>query len=236
MIIRRRLLPALAAVLALPLLGSAITAPSAFGAPLPETSVAAQTADAEGNPLRMWYTTPVSDWESQALVQGNGTTGLMAFGNPGRDRLHFNEKTLWRGGPANGRTYLGGNKATAITPQQLETYRQALDNKATNVFGLPATGTTGANRQLTNLMFGTTGGMGMYQDFGDLYLDFAAAGITDASATNYVRDLDMNTAVSTVNFDHDGVHYQREYFVSYPDEVAVVRLSASQPGKLSFTT
>jgi len=236
MIIRRRLLPALAAVLALPLLGSAIAAPSAFGAPLPETSVAAQTADAEGNPLRMWYTTPVSDWESQALVQGNGTTGLMAFGNPGRDRLHFNEKTLWRGGPANGRTYLGGNKATAITPQQLETYRQALDNKATNVFGLPATGTTGANRQLTNLMFGTTGGMGMYQDFGDLYLDFAAAGITDASATNYVRDLDMNTAVSTVNFDHDGVHYQREYFVSYPDEVAVVRLSASQPGKLSFTT
>jgi len=50
------------------------------------------------------------------------------------------------------------------------------------------------------------------------------------------HDLDMNTAVSTVNFDHDGVHYQREYFVSYPDEVAVVRLSASQPGKLSFTT
>lgn len=76
----------------------------------------------------------------------------------------------------------------------------------------------------------------MYQDFGDLYLDFSATGITDASASNYVRDLDMSTAVSTVNFDHGGVHYQREYFVSYPDQVAVVRLSASGPGKLTFTT
>ncbi|MFB9571387.1 glycoside hydrolase family 95 protein [Streptomyces yanii] len=214
---------------------SAITAPGALGAPLNQTAATAQLADSKGKSLRMWYTTPVSDWENQALVQGNGTTGLMAFGNPGRDRLHFNEKTLWRGGPANGRTYLGGNKATAITPQQLNNYRLALDNKATNVFGLPPTGAGGANPQLTSLMFGDTGGMGMYQDFGDLYLDFSATGITDASASNYVRDLDMSTAVSTVNFDHGGVHYQREYFVSHPDQVAVVRLSASEPGKLTFT-
>ncbi|MFF2389150.1 glycoside hydrolase N-terminal domain-containing protein [Agromyces sp. NPDC058104] len=236
MFLRSRVLPALAALIALPLLGSAITAPSAFGSPMNESSAPAQAAESNGDALRMWYTAPVSDWENQALVQGNGTTGLMAFGNPGRERLHFNEKTLWRGGPAAGRTYLGGNKATALTPEQLETYRQALDNKATNVFGLPATGTTGANRQLTNLMFGNTGGMGMYQDFGDLYLDFGAAGITDDSASNYVRDLDLTTAVSSVNFDHDGVHYEREYFVSYPDQVAVVRLTASEPGKLSFTT
>ena len=241
MVNRTKLLPALAALLALPLLGSAIHAPSALGATLNETAATAQIAGTElpgsdGNPLRMWYTTPVSDWENQALVQGNGSTGLMAFGSPGRDRLHFNEKTLWRGGPANGRTYLGGNKATALTPEQLDTYRHALDDKTTNVFGLPATGTNGANRQLTNLMFGNTGGMGMYQDFGDLYLDFSAAGITDASASNYVRDLDMSTAVSSVNFDHDGVHYEREYFVSYPDQVAVVRLSASEPGELTFTT
>ncbi|MFU8855222.1 glycoside hydrolase N-terminal domain-containing protein, partial [Micromonospora sp. SL1-18] len=92
-----------------------------------QTAATAQLASSNGNPLRVRYTAPVFDWENQALVQGNGTTGLMAFGNPGRDRLHFNEKTLWRDGPANGRTYLGGNKATAITPQQLNTYRLALD-------------------------------------------------------------------------------------------------------------
>ncbi|UOQ91090.1 glycoside hydrolase N-terminal domain-containing protein [Agromyces endophyticus] len=221
--------------MALPLLATTVIATGASGAPLTDVPSVVRTADAGGSPLRMWYTTPVSDWESQALVQGNGTTGLMAFGNPARERLHFNEKTLWRGGPTAGRTYLGGNKATAITPQQLDDYRRALDDKSTDVFGLPATGATGANRRLTDLMFGNTGGMGMYQDFGDLQLDFTAAGITDGSASNYVRDLDLETAVSTVNFDHDSVHFEREYFVSYPDQVAVVRLTASEPGSLSFT-
>src|SRR5699024_2693746 len=35
---------------------------------------------------------------------------------------------------------------------------------------------------------------------------------------------------------HDGVAHRREYFVSHPDQVAVVRLTASEPGSLSFTT
>ncbi|WP_157009298.1 glycosyl hydrolase family 95 catalytic domain-containing protein [Agromyces laixinhei] len=238
MVISRKLLPTIAVALALALLGSLMQAPVALAAMTGSTAVTARIVDgglpvSDGNPLRMWYTSPVSDWENQALVQGNGTTGLMAFGSPGRDRLHFNEKTLWTGGPADGRTYLGGNKASALTPEQLNTYRLALDDKSTEVFGLaPST----ANSQLTDLMFGKTGGMGMYQDFGDAYLDFSAAGITDDSVSNYVRDLDLSTAVSSVNFDHDGVHYEREYFVSYPDQVAVVRLSASEPGRLSFTT
>lgn len=190
----------------------------------------------DGNALRMWYTKPVVNWENDALVQGNGSTGLMAFGQPSKDRLHVNEKTLWRGGPAAGRNYIGGNRATAVTPEQLESYREALDDKSAYVFGLPATGTGGANQQLTNLMFGNGTGMGQYQDFGDISLDFAVAGIVDTAVTNYVRDLDLRTGVSSVNFDHGGVHYEREYFVSYPDQVAVVRLRASEAGKLSFTT
>ncbi|WP_218279204.1 glycoside hydrolase family 95 protein [Knoellia remsis] len=195
----------------------------------------APTRDADDS-LRLWYEKPVANWENDALVQGNGTTGLMAFGNPGKERLHVNEKTLWRGGPAPGRDYIGGNRKVGVTPQQLETYRRALDDKSRYVFGLPATGPTGANAQLTGLMFGDGVGMGQYQDFGDISLDFAASGITDATATGYTRDLDLNTAVSTVRFQHNGIRYTREYFVSYPDQVAVVRLSADNPGALSFTT
>jgi len=37
-----------------------------------------------------------------------------------------------------------------------------------------------------------------------------------------------------VTFEHGGVKYKREYFVSYPDQLAVVRLTTSEPGKLSF--
>ncbi|GAB3533720.1 hypothetical protein GCM10027403_08210 [Arthrobacter tecti] len=220
----------LTAAIVVPLLSVAPPPPEAS-----DTQVVTETSDSgipAEDPLRMWYTTPVTDWESQALVQGNGTTGLMAFGHPGKERLHVNEKTLWRGGPAQGRNYIGGNRTVGVTPEQLESYREALDTKSTHVFGLPA---GESNSRLTSQMFGNTGGMGQYQDFGDIYLDFAAAGVTDAGASNYVRDLDLRTGVSTVNFDSNGVHYEREYFVSYPDQVAVVRLSATEPGKLTFT-
>lgn len=46
----------------------------------------------------------------------------------------------------------------------------------------------------------------------------------------------MRTALATVNYDYEGVHYTREYFDSYPDNVMAVRLSADQKGKISFDT
>lgn len=52
---------------------------------------------------------------------------------------------------------------------------------------------------------------------------------------NYVRDLDLNTATSHVSYDYSGVHYEREYFASYPDGVTVIHLTASDKGSLSFT-
>ena len=42
--------------------------------------------------------------------------------------------------------------------------------------------------------------------------------------------------LATVNYDYEGVHYTREYFDSYPDNVMAVRLSADQAGKISFDT
>ncbi|MEI3150727.1 MAG: glycoside hydrolase N-terminal domain-containing protein [Mediterraneibacter faecis] len=41
----------------------------------------------------------------------------------------------------------------------------------------------------------------------------------------------MRTALATVNYDYEGVHYTREYFNSYPDNVMAVRLSADQERK-----
>jgi len=52
---------------------------------------------------------------------------------------------------------------------------------------------------------------------------------------NYVRDLDLNTAVSHVKYEYCGVKYEREFFASYPDGVTVIHLAASKRGSLSFT-
>lgn len=42
---------------------------------------------------------PDQDWETQSLPLGNGSIGASLFGSVEAERLTFNEKTLWRGGP-----------------------------------------------------------------------------------------------------------------------------------------
>ena len=184
----------------------------------------------DGNKLRLWYTTPGSEstWSNTGLVIGNGKTGGILFGQVGKDQIHFNEKTLWNGGPSESRpNYNGGNRKNAVTEQQLEEIRQSADNHSSSVFPL---GTGGLN----NVM-GDGNGMGNYQDFGDLFLDFSQSGMTNENVTNYVRDLDMRTAISSLHYDYEGVHYVREYFATHKDGVMVIHLTASEKGKLSFT-
>jgi len=55
------------------------------------------------------------------------------------------------------------------------------------------------------------------------------------SYTNYHRQLDLDNAVSTVTYSFHGVNYKKEYFVSYPDKVGVIRITADQPGSLTDT-
>ncbi|MFZ5547265.1 MAG: glycoside hydrolase family 95 protein [Pseudomonadota bacterium] len=51
--------------------------------------------------LRLHYTQPAPDtdagWEREALPLGNGRLGAMVFGQVARERLQFNEITLWSG-------------------------------------------------------------------------------------------------------------------------------------------
>ena len=67
-------------------------------------------------------------------------------------------------------------------------------------------------------------------NFAEVYIDFDHNKIT-----NYKQELNLNQAVSYVKYEQGGVVYSREYFTSYPDKVMVIRLKASQAGKLSFT-
>lgn len=182
----------------------------------------------DDNILRMWYNEPgtVDTWEETGLVIGNGKTGGILLGQVGKDQIHFNEKTLWSGGPSSSRpNYNGGNKTSPVTKEQLEELRIKADDHSKNVFPL---GTS------LDYVMGDGNGMGKYQDFGDLYLDFSATGMTNDNVENYVRDLDMHTGISSLQYDYKDVHYKREYFVSHPDKVMVIRLTASENNNLSF--
>jgi len=65
---------------------------------------------------------------------------------------------------------------------------------------------------------------------GDLWLDFGEV----PEASNYRRELDLDTGIASVQYAAGGVRYTREVFASAPCHCIVVRLTADRPGSVSF--
>ena len=97
-----------------------------------------------------------------------------------------------------------------------------------SIFG----GTSTERLQLTDKTLYIRGlwGAETQTSFGDLYLDFF-----HNLRTDYRRSLNLNKGIAEVSYEYQGVKYHREYFMSYPDNVLVIKLTADKPGKLSFT-
>ena len=159
-------------------------------------------------------------WEKQALPLGNGKIGVKVFGGQNCELIHFNEKTLWSGGK-DVPTFNGGVN-NADKGKALREIQELLGN--------------GAKKEATEkmrLLEGNMEGFGAYQSFGNLYFQFE----NFPETSNYVRDLDLETASAMVSFKSKGITYTRHYFVSYPDNVFVARLKAEgENAKLSFNT
>lgn len=66
---------------------------------------------------------------------------------------------------------------------------------------------------------------------GDIYVDF---GLKEEQAENYVRDLNLENAVASVDFDYQDTKMHREYFISYPDNVLAMKFTADGNEKLDF--
>lgn len=59
-------------------------------------TLAKQSKVPDGN-LVLWYTQPAENWMTEALPIGNGRIGAMIFGGIEKERIQFNDKTLWTG-------------------------------------------------------------------------------------------------------------------------------------------
>lgn len=70
-----------------------------------------------------------------------------------------------------------------------------------------------------------------YQPFGDLYLDFKTAG---KPVSNYLRRLDLSTAIASTTYTLNGVNYKRSYFASQPNQAVVLHLTADQLKSISL--
>ncbi|MGO5443419.1 glycosyl hydrolase family 95 catalytic domain-containing protein [Faecalimonas sp. LCP19S3_D12] len=210
----------------------------------PEQVLPVSEEKAMNQELKLWYNSPANintaesssgEWMQQSLPLGNGNLGNLIFGGIAKERIHFNEKTLWTGGPSPKRPdYQFGNKATAYTQEEIQEYRNLLDDKSKNVFNDdPSLGGYGMGAKIrfpgeNNLNKGT------YQDFGDIWLDFSEMGINDKNVKDYRRELDIQTGIAATEFSYKDATYKREHFVSNPDQVMVTELSASEKGKLDL--
>ena len=69
---------------------------------------------------------------------------------------------------------------------------------------------------------------GSFTTMGEFYVE---TGLNMIGMSDYKRILSLDSAMAVVQFKKDRVAYQRNYFISYPANVMVVRFSADQPGK-----
>lgn len=161
--------------------------------------------------LKLWYDEPANQW-TDALPLGNGRLGAMIFGTPAGERIQLNEETIWGGGPHNNVNYAAKDGLAEIRTALFEGRRSEA-------------------QALCDRYISSKGAHGMpYQTAGSLLLDFEDM----EEFSDYYRELDIERAVATTVFKVDGVEYKRESFVSFPDEVVVMRLTASEKGALSF--
>lgn len=175
-------------------------------------SVPAATApDSDWSAYKMFYKRAASTWPD-ALPVGNGRLGAMVFGIPGLERIQLNEESIWDGE----RRDRDNPKAGTAVP---EIRKLLLAGKVHD-----------AERMATEDMFSIPRRMPCYQTLGDLHLNFGAVdGVSD-----YRLELDLDRAVTTTTYSLNGVQYKREVFSSAPDQVIVVRISASAQSKVSF--
>lgn len=160
---------------------------------------------------KLFYETPANKWV-EALPLGNGRMGAMIYGGVEQDRIQFNEETLWTGEPHD-YSHKGAYKHLPEIQRLLaEGKQKEADNLAAKEFmSIPLH-------------------QKAYQPFGDLLLNFPE----HKNYSDYKRVLNIDDAICTISYTVDGVKYTREMFVSKPDDVIVVRVTADKAGALNF--
>src|SRR5262245_48033287 len=144
--------------------------------------------------------------------------GAMVLGTVNVERLQFNEKTLWTGGPGAKQGYDFGIP------------NESLAGKVRDVSKQIEVGTRLTPENVAKQLGQPIRGYGDYQSFGEVVLKFGDA---LRPVEQYRRELDIDNGVARVFYVQEGVRFTREYFASYPDGVIVVRLTADRPNQIS---
>jgi alpha-L-fucosidase 2 len=186
-------------------LGLAVFVGLAWGA------VWVRAQDAPARDLKLWYDKPAARW-IEALPVGNGRLAGMVFGGLAEERIQFNEETVWTGEP---REYQHEG-AVKYLPRIRELLAEGKQAEAEAL----------AMEQFMSVPLRQRA----YQPCGDLRLAFAG----HERATEYRRELDIDSAVARASYRVGGVRYERTVVASRPDNAIVVRIKADRAGAVGF--
>ncbi len=159
----------------------------------------------------MWYDSPAGAWE-EALPVGNGRLGAMVFGRFGEERIQLNEETYWSGGPYS--TVVEGG--AEVLPDIQKYLFEGEPLKAHKLFGRHLMGYPVEQQK--------------YQSLANLHLFFE----NQEEVKDYKRWLNLETGITSVEYSVDDITYRREIVSSAPDQVILIRLTASKPGSITF--
>lgn len=152
--------------------------------------------------MKLYYERPAEYFE-EALVIGNGTMGATLYGGVKKDKISFNDITLWTGEPESENS---SPDAFNVIPE----IRALLDNEDYQ----------GADKAQYKVQGHYSEN---YQSLGTLTIEYLddTAGISD-----YHRWLDIGNATARTQYLKDGKLFTSDYFASAPDSVIVIRLKS----------
>jgi alpha-L-fucosidase 2 len=166
----------------------------------------------------LWYQKPAVKWE-QALPLGNGRLGAAVFGGIDKERIIYNEDSLWSGWPEPNNDRDGAYEALRKIRKLL---KEKGDLKQVNEIAM---------KEFCSLYGYGKPDFGAYQSFCEAQLEFEHE---SGTISHYRRRLDLGRATATVTYTQGSVDYRREYFCSHPDQVAVMRFCCSKAGGINL--
>lgn len=179
--------------------------------------------------LNLWLSSKnkeIDVWQQNTLPIGNGMLGGSIYGEVFNERIIFNEKTLWTGGPSPKRPNYNGGNLTGKDEQGKSVYDYYLEVKE-----LFMQGKADVAHSLCDKLVGISDGYGSYQCWGEIDIKMLH---NFKKFTDYERYLSLDTAVAGVNYKGGNSNFIREYFVSNPDNVMAMRFLASGEESLNM--
>lgn len=180
---------------------------------------------AQNQNLKLSYDEPAQTWE-QTLPLGNGRLGLTPDSGVHHEKIVLNDITLWSGGAQQADIV----DAHQYLPEIRQLLKQGKNKEAEALINshFVAKGEGSGHGNGANVPFGS------FQTLGNLYIDYQYPNQAKDETKGYSRSLDLNTAVAHNSYEIGKVSYTKEYFTSFDDDVAIIRVKASKKGALNM--